>query len=41
MPHLTSCALTGKLDIQVLYGKYYLCNKPLYHATENSVESSG
>ena len=30
-------SITTKLDIQVLYGKYYLCNKSWYHATENSV----
>ena len=28
-------SITTKLDIQVLYGKYYLCNKSLHHATEN------
>ena len=34
-------SLTAKLDIQVLYGKYYLCNKSWHNAAENSTESSG
>ena len=34
-------SLTAKLDIQVLYGKYYLCNKSWYNDTKNSAESSG
>ena len=34
-------SITAKRDLQILHGKYYLCNKVWYHATENNEESSG
>ena len=34
-------SLTAKLGIQILYGKYYVCNKSLYYVKENNAEISG